>query len=127
MWNNHHHHWVATTTSKLRPWLYRAAKTGGEEEEPEGLRKRSAGRREMWGHQQHVGREGGGGGAFVLKIFWRGSNKGRGERGQEGGGELRWLRVRGGGVKAAVNGCFIREECEGGEEQTGRKQQGAPE
>lgn len=41
----------------------------------------------MWGHQQHGGREGGrGGGAFVLKIFWRGSNKGRGEGGQEGGG-----------------------------------------
>lgn len=40
---------------------------------------------------------GGGGDAFVFKIFWRGSNKGRGERGQEGGGEMRWLEVGGGG------------------------------
>lgn len=60
-----------------------------------GLRKRGDGRREMWGHQQYVGREGC---AFVLKIFWRGLNKGRGERGPEGGGEMRWLGVRGGGV-----------------------------
>lgn len=81
------------------PWLYSAAETGLEEEEgPEGLRKRGDGRREMWGHQQHVGwGVGGGGDAFVFKIFWRGSNKGRGERGQEGGGEMRWLEVGGGG------------------------------
>lgn len=31
------------------------------------------------------------------------------------------------GAVVAVDGCLIREECEVGEEQTGRKQQGAPE
>lgn len=46
--------------SWLRLWLYRAEKRRDkEEEELEGLRKRGDGRREMWGHQQHVGKEGG--------------------------------------------------------------------
>lgn len=76
----------------------------------------------MWGHQQHVGRQRGG--AFVLKIFWRGSNKGTGEGGQQGGGEMRWL---GGWRGVLADGCLIRERCEGGEEPTGRKRQDAPE
>lgn len=50
-----------------------------------------------------AGRREGGRGAFVLKIFWRGSNKGRGERGQEGGGEMRWLG--GVGVEWGSGGC----------------------
>lgn len=57
---------------------------------------------------------GGGGDAFVFKIFWRGSNKGRGERGQEGGGGD---EMAGGGwgwrrrvvVVEAVDGCLICE------------------
>lgn len=59
------------------PWLYSAAETGLEEEEgPEGLRKRGDGRREMWGHQQHVGR----GGMLLCSRYFGGAQIREGEK-----------------------------------------------